>query len=203
MKIFVSALATAIALFGGSAANAECREPARVFTKEDVREMIVAAAAKDGRVPAALALAVARVESNFNTSTESSAGARGVMQIMPATARDEYGVDADTLWDAGTNIDLGIRYLGDLYEHYGRNWDAALSHYNGGALNDGVPHSYTAGYVASVNRWWRIYDDGVRTPALIASVRAAPRMSQEELDEHIRNARSRVRAALALQGAYD
>ena len=70
-------------------------------------------------VPPALALAVAKVESDFNAAALSSAGARGVMQIMPDTGRDEFSVEEDELWNARLSIQLGIDYLGQLYRQDG------------------------------------------------------------------------------------
>jgi len=55
-------------------------------TRNDIKRIIVEEA-ENSRVPTALALAVARIESDFDPNALSSAGARGVMQIMPATAR--------------------------------------------------------------------------------------------------------------------
>jgi len=80
-----------------------------------------------------LALSVAKVESNFDASALSHAGARGVMQIMPATAKGEFNVSADQLYDISTNIDLGIRYLKQLMNMYDQRLEIALSHYNGGS----------------------------------------------------------------------
>lgn len=58
-----------------------------------------------------LLLALSRHESNFNPNAKSKAGARGLMQIMPATASD-YGVsDPDALYDPATNYRVGIRHF--------------------------------------------------------------------------------------------
>jgi soluble lytic murein transglycosylase-like protein len=57
-------------------------------------------------VPPSLALAVAKIESDFNAHALSTAGARGVMQIMPATARSVFGVGKDELWNARLNVQL-------------------------------------------------------------------------------------------------
>ncbi|WP_193216485.1 MULTISPECIES: lytic transglycosylase domain-containing protein [unclassified Pseudoalteromonas] len=80
-----------------------------------------------------LALSVAKVESNFEGDALSHAGARGVMQIMPATAMGEFNVSAAQLYDISTNIDIGIRYLKQLMNMYDQRLDIALSHYNGGS----------------------------------------------------------------------
>lgn len=98
---------------------------------EAIRTLIVEAAYRY-HVPPGLALAVGHVESFFRADVTSSAGARGVMQIMPATAQGEFGVSADRLFNAALNVDLGVRFLRQLYDTYGR-WDIALSHYNGGS----------------------------------------------------------------------
>jgi hypothetical protein len=85
------------------------------------------------------------------------------MQIMPATARDEFGVAADELWDERLNVQLGLDYLARLHDQYGGRWDLALSHYNGGTLKgrgaNAQPHSYTRFYVEKVLRWQRRYAD--------------------------------------------
>jgi hypothetical protein len=137
----------------------------RADTPVDVQRMIIEES-MNSRVPPALALAVARVESNFEPRAQSAAGAKGVMQLMPKTARDVFGVREDELWNARLNIQLGISYLEQLFDQYGGRWDSALSHYNGGTLGGGagaaaVPHDFTRQYVADVQRWQRIYAAGV------------------------------------------
>ncbi|MEE2970092.1 MAG: lytic transglycosylase domain-containing protein [Pseudomonadota bacterium] len=92
-------------------------------------------------VPPALALAVAHVESNFNARAESHKGARGVMQIMPATARGEYGLDPARLWNARLNVRLGLHFLGRLLRQYRGRQDLALSYYNGGSAVGKWPHA--------------------------------------------------------------
>jgi hypothetical protein len=132
------------------------------LSRNDVKRLIVAEA-EATQVPIPLALAVAKVESDFQGSVRSTKGARGVMQIMPATARDEFGVAADELWDERLNVQLGLYYLAQLHDQYGGRWDLALSHYNGGTLRgqgeNARPHSYTRGYVEKVLRWRRRYAD--------------------------------------------
>lgn len=135
--------------------------PALAETPEEVQRMIVQEAVVN-RVPTALALALAKVESNFDERALSPVGARGVMQIMPKTAQDEFGVGAEYLWNARTNVRLGLKYLTQLYDMYGKRWDLALSHYNGGSLKggtgaDALPHDYTKQYVADVLRWQQVF----------------------------------------------
>ncbi len=129
---------------------------AHAATRFEVKQMIVEEAAHS-RVPVALVMAVAKVESDFNARALSSAGARGVMQIMPQTARGEFGVEPDALWNPKTNIRLGVRFLERLYDQYDGQWDLALSHYNGGSLKNNRPHARTRKYVAMVQKWQKIY----------------------------------------------
>lgn len=104
----------------------------RQASRERIMDMVVEEAIK-ADFPPELALAVARVESNFDAKALSPVGARGVMQIMPKTARDEFGVAASKLYQPRTNIRLGIRFLRQLMNRYDNYVDIALSHYNGGS----------------------------------------------------------------------
>ncbi len=131
----------------------------------DIQRMVIEEA-MNSRVPPALALAVAKVESNFQPRAVSPVGAKGVMQLMPKTARDVFGVAEPELMNPRLNILLGLDFLEQLYDQYGRRWDLALSHYNGGTLAGGaganaVPHDFTRKYVADVQRWERVYSQDV------------------------------------------
>lgn len=71
-------------------------------------------------VDPALVYGLARTESNFDTTLVSSAGARGILQIMPETAGFVVGsasYRAETLDDPGVNLDLGQRYMRYLASH--------------------------------------------------------------------------------------
>ena len=112
-------------------------------------------------VPVSLALAVAKVESNFNPKALSHAGARGVMQIMPATAEKEYGIERDQLWEPRVNIRLGLHFLKRLLVRYRSRMDLALSYYNGGSRVGDLPNARvipaTRDYVTKVMRLQRSY----------------------------------------------
>ncbi|CCQ75277.1 lytic transglycosylase domain-containing protein [Magnetospira sp. QH-2] len=128
--------------------------------RAEVKRMIIQEAART-RVPVALALALAKVESDFNPKARSKAGARGVMQIMPKTAKGEFDLSPNHLWDARTNIRTGLQFLEQLYDQYGGQWNLALSHYNGGTL-PGYPgaaraHDFNKGYVRQVLKWHGVY----------------------------------------------
>jgi len=150
----ITSLAVAFTITTADARKAP--ESSRVSIKKIVVEEALAS-----NVPPSLALAVAKVESDFQAHVESSAGARGVMQIMPSTGASEWGVDPDQLWDPRLNVRLGIDYLGQLIERYDGNWEFALSFYNGGS-KVGAPGQarvlpWTRKYVNNVLRWEKRY----------------------------------------------
>lgn len=89
-------------------------------------------------IPATWALGVARSESLFMRDVRSSAGAIGLMQLMPSTGRKvarqiklPYS-GLDTLTDPHKNIRLGTSYLGDMAERYSGNRVLATAAYNAG-----------------------------------------------------------------------
>lgn len=89
----------------------------------------IAMAAREYRVPEKLIHAVITIESAYDPNAVSRAGAVGLMQLMPATAR-RYGV-ADRR-DPTANIIGGTRYLRDLLTYFDRNLHLALAGYNAG-----------------------------------------------------------------------
>ena len=153
-----SILAGVVALGSLIATHGDALATSRAQIKQ-----IVITEAMNSNVPPSLALAVAKVESDFNAKALSTVGARGVMQIMPKTAKSVFGIRKDELWNARLNIQLGIDYLAQLYEQYGGRWDLALSHYNGGTLrgkgHNALAHSYTRKYVQMVLNWQRRYQE--------------------------------------------
>jgi len=131
---------------------------ASATSRFEIKQIIQQEAAKSN-VPISLALAVAKVESDFNPRALSSAGARGVMQIMPATSQHEFGVSPKRLWDARLNIRLGVQFLEQLHNQYDGRWDLALSHYNGGTVKGSTPHKRTRKYIKKVQKWQHVYQE--------------------------------------------
>lgn len=78
-------------------------------------------------VPASLLVATAYEESRMDPAAHSGAGALGLLQVMPGTAR-EVGL---TAYEPGANVLAGARYLRELLNRYG-NVDLALAAYNAG-----------------------------------------------------------------------
>jgi soluble lytic murein transglycosylase-like protein len=109
-------------------------------------------AASDYDLPVELIRGVIQAESNFQVRAVSPAGAHGLMQLMPGTAR-ELGVDDP--FDIQQNIDGGARYLRRMLDMFGGDVKQALSAYNAGPGTvmkyDGqVPYPETRHYVRKV-----------------------------------------------------
>ena len=129
-------------------------------------EDIIRQQARDKDVDASLIAAVIYAESRFRDQT-SHAGARGLMQITPATANEIEKLSGGTtfrlsdLGDPDINIRYGTFYLGQLLNRYEGNEVAALAAYNAGPTKvdewggsdltlDTIPLDETRGYVSEV-----------------------------------------------------
>jgi hypothetical protein len=115
------------------------------------RDVIAAAAERHGIAPRLLE-SVVRVESNFARRARSRKGAKGLMQLMPATAR-QYGLSDP--YDPTGNVDAGARHLRALLDRF--ELPVALAAYNAGEgavkRYGGVPpYRETREYVARILR---------------------------------------------------
>jgi len=137
-------------------------------------------------VPKELVTAVAKAESGFRSDAGSPAGAQGLMQLMPATARETAGkiglpTDISRLTrDPDYNIQLGSSYLASLMNYWGNNSVLAAASYNAGSGNvrkwvrengdprtpgvdvvkwiEDIPFTETRGYVQRVLENAVVYD---------------------------------------------
>jgi soluble lytic murein transglycosylase-like protein len=95
-----------------------------------IDDLIVQAATRHGLDPNLLR-AIAWVESHFNSSAVSPAGARGLMQVMPATARRFGYSDVSALLNPAISIEVGAKYLAYLQRQFG-NLSQIVPAYNAG-----------------------------------------------------------------------
>ena len=130
-----------IMLGQNTAGNSAVTERAAVIeTGSTSMDAIFEEAASLYNVPLNLLKAMGKAESGFDANAVSPAGAQGVMQLMPATARS-LGVEDP--FDARSNIMGGAKYISQQLEKYNGNIDLALAAYNAGSGNvakyGGVP----------------------------------------------------------------
>lgn len=133
------------------------------------------ASTNDKNIDISFAMAIARQESAWNPQAQSPVGARGLMQLMPATAKQvakqndmTHYSNVSQLFDPETNIQLGTSYLEHTYQTFDRNRILAAAAYNAGpnrvrswlnksagkldavAFIESIPFNETRGYVKNV-----------------------------------------------------
>lgn len=129
--------------------------------------------------------AISRQESQFDREATSRTGARGVMQLMPATAREQAGrmglpYDPAKLGEVGYNVTIGSAFFDRMLSYYGGNYVLAIASYNAGPGNvnkfirangdprlpgvdvvdwiEAIPFAETRGYVQKVLENAVVYD---------------------------------------------
>jgi soluble lytic murein transglycosylase-like protein len=125
------------------------------------RDLITAAAHRHGVDPALLA-GLIRQESGFNANAGSPAGAQGLTQLMPATAR---GLGVSNPLDPAQSIEGGAKYLAAQLQHFGGDVTKALAAYNAGPgaverFSGVPPYAETQSYVRRVQAYATGYRAG-------------------------------------------
>ena len=139
-------------------------------------EAIVRGHARNYRLDPALLAAVIYQESRFRAGVVSAAGAVGLMQVLPGTARGiatrtgGIGFRDGDLYDPELNVRYGSWYLRHLLDKYGDE-ETALAAYNAGQTNvdawvesgGGIRFAETRQYVAAVEQAKRVYGSVYRS----------------------------------------
>ncbi len=130
-------------------------KPATGLNEKEMIRKSVAKAAEKYNLPESLITGVIKAESAFNARAVSPAGAEGLMQLMPGTAR-ELGVTDS--FDIEQNIDGGARYLKKMLNRFDQDVEKALAAYNAGPgtverYNGKVPYRETIAYVDRVLKY--------------------------------------------------
>ncbi len=135
--------------------------PRRSSVRSGIRrfEPIVRLASERFGVDPHLVWAVIKVESDFDPDAISRKGARGLMQLMPATARMHH---VGNIHDPGENIRAGVRHLRLLLDRFNGNFRLSLAAYNAGIkaverYRNVPPFSETKKYVRLVLQYYQHY----------------------------------------------
>jgi soluble lytic murein transglycosylase len=175
-------LIISLAILGGILLNSFWNLFDRTTPPDDYKALVEKYSAEYD-IPKDLILAVINVESSFNPYAESSSGALGLMQMMPATFEwltgDEHLAEHlafRQLTDPDVSIRYGVYYLRYLAQKFDYNWSTVCAAYNGGEGNvmkwladpqysDGqgnltyIPLEETRNYVSKVENAIKLYQD--------------------------------------------
>ena len=130
-------------------------------------DALIDQAAKKYDVDASLVSALIRAESNYAPKAVSRKGARGLMQLMPATAKR---LSVRQPFDPASNVQGGVRYLRELVDRFGHHPELVLAAYNAGegaveSYGGVPPYRETMAYVNRIMGWWQAAPASVPAPA--------------------------------------
>ncbi len=126
--------------------------------KKAIKQLISRKAVENGINPNLL-MAIAKVESDFNPTAVSKAGAIGLMQMMPETAV-RFGVKKKNLYKAAYNLDASIRYIRFLMKRFDKQSSVVAAYYGGENSIHGnvIKSAASKKYMLSVLGWKNYYD---------------------------------------------
>ena len=132
----VMVIRDAFPALGGAYQASLPEEARRLYYPLDYQDTIRTWAARN-QLPPHLVFGIIRQESAFDRNAQSWAGARGLMQLMPATARELAGklgltYSHEKLSDPDFNLRLGTTYFSHVLDMFGGNVELSLAGYNGG-----------------------------------------------------------------------
>lgn len=162
-----------------------------------VPQLIADAASRYG-VPSTLAMSVALRESGLNQRAISSAGAIGVMQLMPATAA-QYGANP---YSTTQNIDAGMHYLADLLAQFGGDQAKALAAYDAGPAR--VNNAVNSAAASGSSDWLSLLPSETQNyvPGILGSSGASPAVSIPPPSAPSNGSNSALYLGLAALGAF-
>ncbi len=126
---------------------------------ERLFQPIVLKAANRHKVDPAMVMAIIMVESSYNPKAISKKGAKGLMQLMPTTARS---LGVKDIFNPEHNINAGVRYFKKLLNRFNGDVELALAAYNAGSRkvreHRGIPpFRATKYYIKKVIKYYRYY----------------------------------------------
>ncbi len=135
------------------------RLPNAAKKPEQLFDPLIRKAAKRYDVDPALVKAIIRAESGYNPKAVSRRGAKGLMQLMPGTAK---ALGVEDCFNPEHNIEGGVKYFAELLERFNGNVQLSLAAYNAGSrkvrLYGGVPpFRATRYYIKRVFEYYSLY----------------------------------------------
>ncbi len=141
----------------------------QIEQSESLYNPIIYKAANEHDVELAMVRAIIMAESRYNNSSVSHRGAKGLMQLMPRTAKS---LGVKDILDPEQNIHAGVRYYKSLLDRFDGDVKLALAAYNAGVTNvrrhKGIPpFKETHQYIMKVLAYQHFYKHGFLTDAEI------------------------------------
>ena len=177
-KLIIIILVIALILFGIKYYNLDNELMKKIYVKN--YSNYVEKYSKENNLDENLVYAIIKAESNFKKDAKSSSGAKGLMQLMDATAEemankiDTSVAEEESLFDPEKNIMIGVRYYSELLDMYEGNMLLALTAYNAGIGNvnswitqgiikkdgsdiENIPYKETNMYVRKIINNYKMY----------------------------------------------